>query len=64
MVANFSKSSSLASLPAPKHGLGSTLLIYKALKEPVYLNRLCDRVYQIMLADLQQQQRNGNYIGL
>ena len=49
---------------SPNHRLGSTLLIQKALKDPVYLNRLCDRVYQIMVTDLQRQQRKSNYIGL
>ncbi|MEM7595113.1 MAG: hypothetical protein AAF383_27050 [Cyanobacteria bacterium P01_A01_bin.83] len=30
---------------SPKYRLNSTLLIQKALKDPVSLNRLCDRVY-------------------
>ncbi len=41
-----------------------TPLIEKALKDPALLDQLCDRVYQIMLADLQQQQdRTRNYGG-
>ncbi|MEM7594352.1 MAG: hypothetical protein AAF383_23055 [Cyanobacteria bacterium P01_A01_bin.83] len=30
---------------SPKYRLNSTLLIQKALKDPVSLNRLCDRVH-------------------
>ena len=41
-----------------------TPLIEKALKDRALLDQLCDRVYQIMLADLQQQQdRSRNYGG-
>ncbi len=41
-----------------------TPLIEKALKDRALLERLCDRVYQVMLADLQQQQdRTRNYGG-
>ena len=41
-----------------------TPLIEKALKDPALLDQLCERVYQIMLADLQQQQdRTRNYGG-
>ena len=40
-------------------------LIQKILKDRALLDRLCDRVYQMMLADLQQQQdRSRNYTGL
>lgn len=40
-------------------------LIQNVLKDRALLERLCDRVYQIMLADLQQQQdRSRNYMGL
>lgn len=39
-------------------------LIEKALKDRAVLDRLCDRVYQIMLTDIQQQQdRTRNYGG-
>ena len=41
-----------------------TPLIEKALKDRALLDRLCDRVYQMMLTDLQQQQdRTRNYGG-
>ena len=41
-----------------------TPLIEKALQDRALLDRLCDRVYQIMLADLRQQQdRSNNYRG-
>ena len=43
----------------------NSALIQKILKDRALLERLCDRVYQMMLADLQQQQdRSRNYIGL
>ncbi len=39
-------------------------LIEKALQDRALLDRLCDRVYQIMLTDIQQQQdRTRNYGG-
>ena len=39
-------------------------LIEKALQDRALLDQLCDRVYQVMLADLQQQQdRSRNYGG-
>ena len=41
-----------------------TSLIKKALQDRALLHQLCDRVYQVMLADLQQQQdRSSNYRG-
>ena len=41
-----------------------TPLIEKALQDRALLDRLCDRVYQIMLTDLwQQQDRSRNYRG-
>jgi hypothetical protein len=41
-----------------------TPLIEKALQDRALLDQLCDRVYQLMLADLQQQQdRSRNYGG-
>ena len=41
-----------------------TPLVKKVLQDRALLDRLCDRVYQIMLADLQQQQnRSRNYRG-
>ena len=43
----------------------NSALIQKILKDRALLERLCDRVYQMMLADLQHQQdRTRNYIGL
>ena len=48
-----------------KHDDSLTPLIQKALQDRALLEQLCDRVYQMMLADLQQQQdRSRNYIGL
>lgn len=42
-----------------------SVLIQRILEDPALLERLCDRVYQIMLTDLQQQQnRSRNYTGL
>lgn len=38
-------------------------LIVKALKDRALLERLCDRVYRIMLADLQQQQDRSRTYG-
>lgn len=41
-----------------------TPLIKKVLEDRALLERLCDRVYQTMLTDLQQQQdRSRNYGG-
>ena len=41
-----------------------TPLIEKALKDRDLMERLCDRVYQIMITDLQQQEdRSINYRG-
>ncbi len=41
-----------------------TPLIERALQDHILLNQLCDRVYQIMIADLEQQQdRTRNYRG-
>lgn len=40
-------------------------LIQKVLKDPALLDQLCDRVYQLMLTDLRQQQDcSRNYTGL
>ena len=39
-------------------------LIEKALADRDFMDRLCDRVYQVMLTDLQQQEyRTRNYRG-
>ena len=41
-----------------------TPLIEKVLEDRALLDQLCDRVYQVMLADLRQQQdRSRNYRG-
>lgn len=41
-----------------------TPLIEKALQDHILLHQLCDRVYQLMIADLEQQQdRSRNYRG-
>ena len=36
-----------------------TLLIQKALKDRLLLQEICDRVYQLMLQDLQQQKKRS-----
>lgn len=73
MSTNFSRSNSLANSASystaaeyrrqDSDSLAS--LIQKVLKDRALLDQLCDRVYQIMLTDLrQQQERSRNYTGL
>ena len=52
---------------AAKYQIGDaslTPLVEKVLQDRALLEQLCDRVYQIMLLDIQQQQdRTSNYGG-
>ena len=74
MSTNFSQHHSLANPPGygieakcqTQDNNGSLApLIQKVLEDRALLDRLCDRVYQMMLADLRQQQdRSRNYTGL
>ena len=61
---DYSATSQLKHLAEDHNALGDdsmTLLIEKALKDRLLLQEICDRVYQLMLTDLQHQQKRSNY---